>query len=92
MLDLTLEPKTRNTSPVALRSPIYVKGSFSSPEVAVDKTHVVVRGAGAVALGLVSPLLALIPLIEMGPGVENECGRLIKAARTHSSTTPTPAN
>lgn len=91
-LDLTLEPKTRNTSPVALRSPIYVKGSFSSPEVAVDKTHVVVRGAGAVALGLVSPLLALIPLIEMGPGVENECGRLIKAARTHSSTTPTPAN
>lgn len=90
-LDLTLQPRTRNTSPVALRSPIYVKGSFSRPEVDVDKTHIVVRGAGAVALGLVSPVLALIPLIEMGPGVESECGRLIKAARTHSSGIQTPA-
>lgn len=89
-LDLTLQPSTRNTSPVALRSPIYVKGSFSSPEVDVDKTQVVARGAGAVALGLVSPLLALIPLIEMGPGGESECGQLIKAARTHSSGVKAP--
>jgi uncharacterized protein involved in outer membrane biogenesis len=90
-LDLTLEPATRNTSPVALRGPIYVKGSFSRPEVAVDKTHIVLRGAGAVALGLVNPLLALIPLIEMGPGPESECGRLIEAARTRSSGSQAPA-
>lgn len=32
-LDLTFVPKTKNTSPVALRSPIYVRGSFAHPTV-----------------------------------------------------------
>ncbi len=82
ILDLTLVPKTKATSPVALRSPIYVKGSFSNPEVDIDKARVAMRGLGALALGLVNPLLALIPLIETGPGLESECGKLIRA--THA--------
>jgi AsmA protein len=80
-LDLTLVPKTKSTSPVALRSPIYVKGTFIDPQVDIDKGRVLARGAGAVLLGLVNPLLALIPLVEMGPGIKSECGRLIQEAR-----------
>jgi uncharacterized protein involved in outer membrane biogenesis len=80
-LDLTLVPKTRYISPVALRSPIYVRGTFSNPEVDLDKGRIAARGAGALALGLINPLLALIPLVEMGPGIESECARLIHEAQ-----------
>jgi AsmA protein len=81
-LDLTLNQKTKYTSPLALRSPIYVRGSFAQPSVAVDKGRVAARALGAVALGLVNPLLALIPLIDAGPGKDSDCGELVREAKT----------
>jgi uncharacterized protein involved in outer membrane biogenesis len=81
-LDLTLNQKTKNTSPVALRSPIYVRGSFAKPEVEVDKGRVAARALGAIALGIVNPLLTLIPLIDAGPGKDSDCGQLVRDART----------
>ena len=80
-LDLTLAPKTRQFSPVALRGPIYVRGTFSKPVVELDVPRIAARGAGALLLGLVNPLLALLPLIEPGPGVDPECARLIHDVR-----------
>ncbi len=80
-LDLTLNPKTKNTSIVSLRSPIYVRGSFANPEVAVDKGAVAMRAIGAAALAFVNPLLVLIPLIDAGPGKDSDCGQLVRDAR-----------
>ena len=80
-LDLTLVPKTKRTSLVALRSPIYVRGTFSNPEFVLDKGRIAMRSIGALALGLINPLLVLIPLVETGPGVQSECGKLIHDAR-----------
>lgn len=72
-LDLTVSQKTKNTSPLALRSPIHVRGNFAQPTVQVDRGRVAVRALGAVALGVVNPLLALIPLIDAGPGKDSNC-------------------
>jgi uncharacterized protein involved in outer membrane biogenesis len=72
-LDLTLTPKTRSTSAVALRGPIYVSGTFAKPKVALDQGRIAARGLGALALGIINPLLVLVPLVEMGPGVESKC-------------------
>jgi AsmA protein len=80
-LDLTLTQKTKNTSPVALRPPIYVRGSFANPDVELDKARLAARGLGALALGFINPLLALIPLIEAGPGKDSDCGQLVRDAR-----------
>jgi len=80
-LDLTLNQKTKYTSPVALRSPIYVRGSFAKPAVEVDKGRVAARALGALALGLVNPLLTLIPLIDAGPGKDSDCGQLVREAK-----------
>ncbi len=80
-LDLTLNPKTKNTSPLALRSPITIRGSFANPVVGVDKARVAVRAMGALALGLANPLLAMLPLIDAGPGIESECGAILRAAQ-----------
>ena len=80
-LDLTLNPKTKNTSPLSLRSPIYIRGNFARPEVTVDKGRVAVRALGALALGVVNPFLALIPLIDAGPGKDSDCAQLVRDAR-----------
>jgi AsmA protein len=80
-MNLTLVPETKNTSLVALRAPIHVRGTFGKPEVGIDAMRVAARGLGAVALGLVNPLLALVPLVEPGPGKDSDCGRLIRDAK-----------
>jgi AsmA protein len=80
-LDLTLNPKTKNTSPLSLRSPIYIRGNFARPEVTVDKGRVAVRALGALALGVINPFLALIPLIDAGPGKDSDCAQLVRDAR-----------
>lgn len=84
-LDLTLNQKTKNTSPLALRSPILVRGSLAQPAVEVDKGRLAARGLGAIALGLVNPLLALIPLIDAGPGKDSDCAQLVRDARSMAS-------
>jgi AsmA protein len=80
-LDLTLRQKTKNTSPLALRSPIHIRGSFARPEVEVDKGQMTVRALGAIALGMLNPVLALIPLIDTGPGSDSDCAQLVRDAR-----------
>jgi uncharacterized protein involved in outer membrane biogenesis len=80
-LDLTLRQKTKNTSPLALRSPIHIRGSFAHPEVKVDMAQMTARAVGAIALGMLNPLLALIPLIDTGPGSDSDCAQLVRDAR-----------
>jgi uncharacterized protein involved in outer membrane biogenesis len=80
-LDLTLNQKTKNTSPLALRAPIYIRGSFAAPEVQVDKGRMAARGLGAIVLGMINPLLAVIPLIDPGPGKDSDCGQLVRDAK-----------
>jgi uncharacterized protein involved in outer membrane biogenesis len=80
-IDLTLNQKTKNTSPLALRSPIRVRGYFAQPEARVDKGPMAARAFGAIALGMINPLLALIPLIDAGPGSDSDCRQLIRDAR-----------
>jgi AsmA protein len=72
-LDLTLNQKTKNTSPLALRSPIHISGNFAKPVIRVDPTRMAARALGALALGVINPLLALIPLIDAGPGKDSDC-------------------
>lgn len=80
-LDLTLTPKSKEPSLIALRTPIYLRGTFAQPEVSVDKGRIAARGLGALALGLANPFLALVPLVEAGPGMDSDCGRLIAEAQ-----------
>jgi len=91
-LDLTFNQKTKNTSPVALRSPIYVRGSFAQPKVEVDKGRVALRAAGALTLGLINPLLALLPLIDAGPGKDSDCAQLVREARVWPGAGKSPKN
>ena len=76
-LDLTMTQKSKKLSLIALRPPILIRGSFAKPKATVDKTKLASRGLGAVLLGAVNPVLALIPLVETGKNQNSECARLL---------------
>ena len=79
-MDLTLKPEPKDRSIASLNSPLHVRGTFSKPEVGPDMGRLAGRGAGAVLLGILNPLLAIIPLLEEGKGKDSNCGKLIAAA------------
>lgn len=80
-LNLDLQPHTKVFSPLALRSPIYIRGKFAKPEVSLDKTKLVLRSTTAIILGALNPFLTILPLLDTGPGKSSECGRLIEEAQ-----------
>jgi uncharacterized protein involved in outer membrane biogenesis len=81
-LDMTIEPKPKKPGILSLRTPIRVHGSFRNPEMTLEKGPLVLRGGAALALALINPLAALIPLIETGPGVDTDCKELLMPPRS----------
>ena len=65
-MDLRAVVFPKDFSPLALRTPLLVKGSFSKPEVSVEKAPLAKKLGLSVLLGLINPLAALIPLIDVG--------------------------
>ncbi|KAB8060367.1 AsmA family protein [Janthinobacterium sp. FT14W] len=80
-LDLTLQPDSKGLRVFSLRSPLYVRGTFSKPDVSVDKGVLALRAGGALALAVVAPVAALPPLVNTGPGEDSECAALLAQAR-----------
>ena len=66
----------RRSGFLSLRGPINVAGTFRNPRVSVS-SEVLLRGGAAIALGVVNPLAALLPLIETGPGEDAHCSNVL---------------
>ena len=56
---------------------MYLHGSFRNPDFSLDKSRIFLRVGSAVALALVNPLAAILPLIETGPGTNTDCARVL---------------
>ncbi len=69
-LDLRVVVTPRDVSPLALRTPLLVRGSFADPSVSVEKGKLGTRLGASALLALVNPLAALIPLIDVGSGAD----------------------
>ncbi|HEX2566411.1 MAG TPA: AsmA family protein [Burkholderiales bacterium] len=79
-LDLTFFPEPKDKSLASLNSPLYVRGTFGDPQVRPDTKKLVAKGAGALIMGILNPLLAVVPLVNEGPGKDSNCGKLIAEA------------
>ena len=75
--DIVVVPKPKKPGILSLRTPVHLFGSFRHPDFGLDKRQLALRAGAAVALALVNPLTALIPLIETGPGKDTDCARLL---------------
>lgn len=69
-LDLRLVVLPKDFSPVTLRSPLHVRGSFARPDVYIEKQALSLKVASTLLLGLLNPLAALLPLIDAGDAAE----------------------
>ncbi|HZR69465.1 MAG TPA: AsmA family protein [Burkholderiales bacterium] len=80
-LDVTLYPEPKKRSLASLRTPLYVSGPFAKPKAGPDKGRLAAKGLGAVVLGAVAPLLAVLPLVDTGPGADSNCNQLVQQAK-----------
>lgn len=67
-IDLRAVVSPKDFSPLTLRTPLRVRGSFAAPEVSIDKAPMARKVAAALLLALLNPLAALIPFIDPGDG------------------------
>lgn len=78
-LALMIKPQSKGVRLISLRSPLYVSGTFKKPQVGVDKGVVALKAGSALALGVLAPVAtALLPLVNVGPGTESECAKLLQ--------------
>jgi len=73
-LDLTVQPRTKGFSPLSLRSPLYVRGSFKHPQFRPDYARMGLRAGAAVALATIAaPAAALLATSDLGQGKNAPC-------------------
>ena len=73
-IDLSVVVAPKDISPLALRTPLKVRGTFADPSISVDKGKLGLRLAASALLALVNPLAALIPLVDVGNNAEAQRG------------------
>ncbi len=87
-LDLRAVVSPKDFSPLALRTPVKIGGSFAHPKISLEAAPVARKLAGSVLLGLVTPLAALIPFIDTGEGKKDAVGCRDLVARLNAGATP----
>ncbi|HEY6643986.1 AsmA family protein [Povalibacter sp.] len=73
-LDLRLLPQPKDRSPLSLRAPLMIGGTFKDPSFRPEIGPLAARVGAATALYTLAPPAALLALIETGPGESIDCG------------------
>jgi uncharacterized protein involved in outer membrane biogenesis len=72
-LGLLLTARPQDFSPLALRTPVHVEGTFAAPSVRLDKRSLGLRLAGAAALAAITPVASLLALFDLGESDKAAC-------------------
>jgi uncharacterized protein involved in outer membrane biogenesis len=72
-LALRLHVRPKDRSPLALRTPIEVKGTFKQPKFGPEKRALTLRALASGALFMLAPPLALVGTVDLGGGKDATC-------------------
>ena len=88
-LNLTLTSKPKFISPISLRTPVGLEGTFASPRISLHANPLGLKLAGAALLSVITPLAAIIPLVDLGNAPEDGCGPDLKKLQAEAATSTT---
>ncbi len=69
-LDLRVVTTPKDFSPLSLRTPVTLRGTFSKPSVSVEKGKLAAKVGASALLALLNPFAAIVPLIDPGDSAE----------------------
>lgn len=73
-LDLVFKSQPKDISPLALRSPVFVEGTFADPVARLDRARIGVRAVAATALAaIITPLAGMLALVDLGEPEKEAC-------------------
>ena len=76
-LKLTLRARPKDFSPLTVRAPVHITGTFADPDVAPDARTLGVKAAAAALLAAINPLAALIPVIDPPDPAARQCADVL---------------
>ena len=80
--DVTLTPLPKDFSPLSLRNPIRIQGTFADPSIFTDPARLGVNTTiKKIVDAVLTPLIGLLPPIDEGIGKDTDCNALIRQAR-----------
>ena len=94
-IDLRVVVMPKDFSPLTLRTPLLVRGTFAHPQISAEKGPLGRKLASAFVLGLLNPIAALIPLIDTGDAAAANkgaagCAGLVQRSKAKLPVTPAP--
>ena len=96
-LDLRAVVSPKNFSPLTLRTPVHLKGTFGKPAVSLELGKLAGKVGAAALLALLNPLAAIIPFVDPGSKGEaskadENCVALARTSGAIPATVKTPAS
>jgi hypothetical protein len=95
-LDLRAVVSPKDFSPLALRTPIHVRGTLGKPTVSLEVSKLAGKAGVAGLLALLNPLAAIIPFIDTGSGDDakkavDQCAALVRTSGVIAAAVSAPA-
>ena len=80
---MTLTPVSKDFSPLTVRTPIRIQGTFAEPSIFPDPAGLGVDTTIKNIINTVlTPIIGLFPPIDEGVGQDSDCGALIQQAKS----------
>jgi len=89
-LDLETRGRGKSPSALTLRTPIELQGPFKKPSVHPKGGPLAAQVAGAAALAVVNPALAIAPFVDTGKKQDADCDKLMAEAREKGGSAAAP--
>lgn len=88
VMALNVKPKSKGLRIISFRSPLYVAGTFKHPDVGVDKGVLALKAGSAIALGVLFPVAAILPLVNIGSTQQTDCADLLAEVKLKAVVPP----
>jgi uncharacterized protein involved in outer membrane biogenesis len=87
-MNLRIKPQPKDATLAALRVPLRIEGTLKQPDFVIEKAPLLLKGAGAAALGtLLTPVAGLLALVEAGLGENSDCAALVNTMNARTGKT-----